>query len=871
MDDLLKVPEIVTNIASYLSTVDYLSFQQVNKRVYAIINGKNDSKYWSLKLTRMGLQQVHSNEEEEITLLDENDDQNSLRIFELYKSFTAQNSKKIFVKFYRCYNSYARKLYNNNLANFFPTSYSNDPLKQTKILNFIKKYNFSNKNDIETFTRIETNFNILREIFINSVLKESELNYQSNNLAAVARFMKILLISNEESNAIEFFKSKADLPPSLTVLPSNDELFWAEQPREEDSGGSTVIFNSKNLDTFLNQLRDFLNEKIKLADILFKDEFPVILQFIESFIQDILLDILNNILLSYSEFLKENGKDSKANYECVPELYFTFIKKFDTELNDSVNAGANFRKVVRDLLNLYLEPFVVNYMNQTTRVFESFINSQLANYDTQVQDKQREQNAKIYNTLKDQTDASSASNNELPNDLSIITETSKTVPEADSKPSTIHQSVHSTDISNDKLDFLSSFTKIFKFSNNENQRLKQQLQLAYNLNLISNNLQNIKSLISLDLCYKMLQETSEKTDQIYKFHTIESLLPLIKLRCQEIFKILITQLNKNHVKPAFEKAILLLQKYNPNEIEQIEIKFNSLSPANTQVEPLVQFTELINIGDIILQMISIFYKNELIPKKIIDKNKDFLNDVIQLKKNFETSIDDFVAEGLNIGINKLMDEISFVFKTLQLPDDYNPPPPSRNSPIRDIKPTKCAIRVVELLSNHCFLLTGATDKGTIDVYQQEIGERFFNEIVKHLKKCFISTEGAIWLICDLNYFYDFIANKLKQKNVVPYFVGLKSIGQLYIISGKDSKELGKLISDLGKFNGIFTQEEIYEFVQRRSDWVRVRKDVEKVIFSDPLLAIMVGCLSYYVYERKMGRPQGHHLHELIKKRWDDRK
>ncbi|CAI6577100.1 AAC_HP2_G0027690.mRNA.1.CDS.1 [Saccharomyces cerevisiae] len=830
MDDLLKVPEIVTNIASYLSTVDYLSFQQVNKRVYAIINGKNDSKYWSLKLTRMGLQQVHSNEEEEITLLDENDDQNSLRIFEIYKSFTAQNSKNIFVKFYRCYNSYARKLYNNNLANFFPTSYSNDPLKQTKILNFIKKYNFSNKNDIETFTRIETNFNILREIFINSVLKESELNYQSNNLAAVARFMKILLISNEESNAIEFFKSKADLPPSLTVLPSNDELFWAEQPREEDSGGSTVIFNSKNLDTFLNQLRDFLNEKIKLADILFKDEFPVILQFIESFIQDILLDILNNILLSYSEFLKENGKDSKANYECVPELYFTFIKKFDTELNDSVNAGANFRKVVRDLLNLYLEPFVVNYMNQTTRVFESFINSQLANYDTQVQDKQREQNAKIYNTLKDQTDASSASNNELPNDLSIITETSKTVPEADSKPSTIHQSVHSTDISNDKLDFLSSFTKIFKFSNNENQRLKQQLQLAYNLNLISNNLQNIKSLISLDLCYKILQETSEKTDQIYKFHTIESLLPLIKLRCQEIFKILITQLNKNHVKPAFEKAILLLQKYNPNEIEQIEIKFNSLSPANTQVEPLVQFTELINIGDIILQMISIFYKNELIPKKIIDKNKDFLNDVIQLKKNFETSIDDFVAEGLNIGINKLMDEISFVFKTLQLPDDYNPPPPSRNSPIRDIKPTKCAIRVVELLSNHCFLLTGATDKGTIDVYQQEIGERFFNEIVKHLKKCFISTEGAIWLICDLNYFYDFIANKLKQKNVVPYFVGLKSIGQLYIISGKDSKELGKLISDLGKFNGIFTQEEIYEFVQRRSDWVRVRKDVEKVMY-----------------------------------------
>ncbi|CAI4043446.1 Rcy1p SKDI_10G0180 [Saccharomyces kudriavzevii IFO 1802] len=832
MDNLLKVPEIVTNVSSFLSPADYLGFLQVNKQVYnSVIDGENDLRYWSLKLTRMGLQRVNSKETEDVKLLDEKDDEDPICIFEVYKSFTTQDAKKIFAKFYRCYNSYTKKLYNNNLANFFPTSYSKDPLKQIKILNYIKRYNLSNRNDIETFVKIDTNFNILREIFINSVLKEIELNYQSNNLAAVARFIKVLLISNEENNAIEFFKSKADLPPSLMTLPPNDELFWKEQTQEEESNRCTAVFNSKNLDAFLNPLRDFLNEKIKLADILFQGEFPVIIQFIESFIQDVLLDILNHILSNYGEFLKSNGKDCKANYECFPELYFTFIKRFCTELNDSVNAGQTFHKVVHELLNLYLEPFAVNYMNQTTRVFESLISSQLANYDIQFQDKEREQNAKIYNSLRDQTDGTALSSNDSSHNHSIATEASMAVPESDSKQKAVPQPVRSTNnISDDKLDFLSSFTKIFKFSTNENQKLKQQLQLAYNLNLISNNLQNIKSLISLDLCYKILHETSEKTDEIYKFHTMENLLPLIKLRCQEIFKILITQLNTNHVKPAFEKAIMLLQKYNPNEIEQIEIKLDSLSPANNQVEPLVQFTELINIGDIILQMISIFYKNELIPKKIIDKNKDFLNDVIQLKKNFETSIDDFVAEGLNIGINKLMDEISFVFKTLQLPDDYNPPTPSTNSPIRDIKPTKCAVRVIELLSNHCFLLTGATDKGTIDVYQQEIGERFFNEIVKHLKKSLISTEGAIWLICDLNYFYDFIANKLKQKNVVPYFVGLKPIGQLYIISGKDSKELGKLISDLGKFNGIFTQEEIYEFVQRRSDWIRVRKDVEKVMY-----------------------------------------
>lgn len=144
-----------------------------------------------------------------------------------------------------------------------------------------------------------------------------------------------------------------------------------------------------------------------------------------------------------------------------------------------------------------------------------------------------------------------------------------------------------------------------------------------------------------------------------------------------------------------------------------------------------------------------------------------------------------------------MDEISFVFKTLQLPDDYNPPPPSRNSPIRDIKPTKCAIRVVELLSNHCFLLTGATDKGTIDVYQQEIGERFFNEIVKHLKKCFISTEGAIWLICDLNYFYDFIANKLKQKMLFPILLGLSLLASYTSFQARTRKSWESLYLILG--------------------------------------------------------------------------
>ncbi|QLQ78796.1 hypothetical protein HG537_0B01440 [Torulaspora globosa] len=38
-------------------------------------------------------------------------------------------------------------------------------------------------------------------------------------------------------------------------------------------------------------------------------------------------------------------------------------------------------------------------------------------------------------------------------------------------------------------------------------------------------------------------------------------------------------------------------------------------------------------------------------------------------------------------------------------------------------------------------------------------------------------------------------------------------------------------------------------------------------YLDPLYAIMIGTLSYYMYERKAGRPDGHHLNELIIKKY----
>ncbi|ODV61298.1 Rcy1p ASCRUDRAFT_81013 [Ascoidea rubescens DSM 1968] len=191
-----------------------------------------------------------------------------------------------------------------------------------------------------------------------------------------------------------------------------------------------------------------------------------------------------------------------------------------------------------------------------------------------------------------------------------------------------------------------------------------------------------------------------------------------------------------------------------------------------------------------------------------------------------------------------MDKIQFIFEHEQLPTDFNPQLASEMDEvdkglsklkglnmgyIQRIGPSGVAKKVTNLLSNHCNLLINSAEKSTIDVFQQEVSTRFFNLICKNIKRSIISTEGAITLISDLNMYYSFVA-KLKQKSVLPYFVALKTIGQIYLISSDDAKAIGKLVSDLTVFNGIFTQEEIYEFVQRRADWLKIRKDVEKVIY-----------------------------------------
>ncbi|SCU96905.1 LADA_0H03378g1_1 [Lachancea dasiensis] len=761
-DDMLQASDIVLGISSHLSTTDYLNFRQINKEVYYNHLKKTvDDQIWANKLRRLGLKYMESTSEKLILT-----EINAANVLQELTSYTVENAKTVYAQLYRLLQPFVQKLYKKELSGFFPNEYS-DALSHARILMNLATYIPIEIADYSRYKKIRENLDIFRELFINTVVKEMDLGYENRNYDCVTEFVAVLSECGQINTAADFFKSKNDfsvevqLPESILNADSSD-------------------VDSDCLQAALDTTKAFLNSKIVLADKIFGESFPVTLNYIENIIANNLTDFFDSQLTSSHGLLS-------ASIKFMPLLYINIKNSLIDGLIDSQNAGPRFKNILTEFFNLYLEPKILSYLEVNVQLFAAKVQEEFVSFQNETALKEQQQNEQIYNSLRSKV-----------SDQQLLDE---------------------------KNNFLSSFTKIFKISNNSVSQEEEQLQMSYNLNVMNNNLHNIEMLVSLDLCYKVVQLCKTHIEDMRTFLDIQNLKDEVKLRCQETFKLLISGLSRDHFKPGFDKAIAVLEQYDPNQMKNLHIELENL---NSHVEPLIKFTEIINTGDIVLQMISIFYKNELVQIDIVDKNQDFLNDIVQVKKNFETMIDDYVANGLNIGINKLMDEVLFVFGSLQLPTDYNPDPSLLGS--REIKPSKAAYKNVELLLNHCFLLTGATDKGTIDIFQQEIGERFFNEIVKNIKKNLISGDGAIFLICDLNYYYDFIANRLKQKNIVPLFAGLKTVGQLYLVSGSDSKELGKMICDLGRFQGVFTQEEIYEMVQRRSDWVKVRRDVEKVMY-----------------------------------------
>ncbi|KAL9630474.1 MAG: hypothetical protein Q9164_006398 [Protoblastenia rupestris] len=346
-------------------------------------------------------------------------------------------------------------------------------------------------------------------------------------------------------------------------------------------------------------------------------------------------------------------------------------------------------------------------------------------------------------------------------------------------------------------------------------------ELAAKAAIMNSRLEGIRSLFSIEVALNLVHAAKSSIERAVVFTRLHGHFKEdARLQCELIFIALLQTLGTRHVKAGFDQAVDHLSNYNPREVSEHK---------TSAVTPLVTFLELVNVGDLIQQMIDVFYEQELVATKLIDRN-DFLNPAVKEKKRFEQMLDTRVAAGLNKGIEVLMDEVEYVCATTQKAEDFNPGSSTNgNADIMDIGPSETARKVVDIVSSHTKMLVGSTDKNMLDVFNQEVGMRLFTALCKHLKRQRISIAGSIKVISDMNHYHAYILT-LKNKDLLQFFVALRELSQIYLIDPTDAKALAVIIADGERFKGIFRAEEVYEFAERRADWYSIKGKVERAMY-----------------------------------------
>jgi recyclin-1 len=367
-------------------------------------------------------------------------------------------------------------------------------------------------------------------------------------------------------------------------------------------------------------------------------------------------------------------------------------------------------------------------------------------------------------------------------------------------------------------------------------------ELAAKAAIMNSRLEGIRSLFSIEVALNLTHMAKSGLERAARFVRLGGQSgEEAKEQSEQIFINLVQILGNRHMKLGFDKAVSHLADYKPREVAD---------HSKEGVAPLVAFLELVNVGDLIQQMVEVFYLQELVAANLTDRD-DFLSLAAKEKKRFEAMLDERVAAGLNKGIDVLMDEVEYLCGTTQDPLDFNPSVgPNGTVQVFDIGPSQTATKIVDVVSSHTSMLIGSTDKNVLDVFNQEVGMRLFTALCKHLKRQRVSVDGAIKLIrygldrchylastnanSDMNAYNAYIVS-LRNKPLMQYFAALRELSQIYLIDAKEAKEIATIIADTDRYHGIFRAEEVYEFAERRADWYQIKSAVEKQMYG-------VGCL-----------------------------
>ncbi|KAG0325464.1 F-box protein: endocytic membrane traffic, recycling ReCYcling 1 [Podila humilis] len=720
---------------------------------------------------------------------------------------------------------------------------------------------FSKGNFAEDSDQINENLHGTCEYFENRCLHLFEVAYDAKDIAEMAKFAGVLLDLNGATVCIQIFIQKNGIFFDNNYEPSENlkqyEL-WFAQPLVVRENSTFPEFTPLRLFMEFTEM-EFQKQAIIINDV-FPEEADVLYNFTERVFEDVISEYCSQL------FDMCSMRDKLLYLKSVPTAY-RFLEKLEHTVATMEPLHLPMYRVEKLLARVFA-PWLEQYLKQELDWVQKSCRDQIDKYDRQRDNNKTEpkrmnpRNRELFKrnflkgfrtvlTLPYKISSSIVAGVTASTSSSTTTPTSATVPTAPSgttslppsssntsAPSTasrrksnrfsirsitsltgssVSSSAPNTPTSSNPTTFAPDQVAASSSSDSDsirsspggvgnNTQMSQQEQQQQAIAAAQEMEEEMNSLLSVELALHLIHLDKDALQRLSAFAALGGVLGgRVQKTIEMVFIALLKSMGQSHIKPGFAAAIQQLGRYKPS------------TEHGEGVTPLMDFFELVHVADLILQMVQVYYAEEMC--KHIDK-MDFLNEANKEKKAFERMIDDGVAAGLDKSIEVLIGQVTYILETMQQPTDYNP---DENSDI-ELQPTLACREAVTCLTTHTKMLIGCTDKHTLDVFFQEIGLRLFNCLTKHLRSNIVSSQGGFVLICDLNHYYNFIVG-LKQPTITPNFLALKELGNLFII--QSPADLKQLIHDMERFGGILRVEDVFEFAEMRSDWKSIQRSVER--------------------------------------------
>lgn len=683
-----------------------------------------------------------------------------------------------------------------------------DPERQAQMLSNLKI--FAKSDWAQGWAQREEKLMTMVGVFESAVLREFEQGYEFWDIdGRMKRYATVLHLLNGAMAGVHLF---IDKHPVFSDVP------LSSNPAECLDGATSDGVTLEPARVFLEALANKVNEQAGVIGRIFPDPVPVFWAFVDKVREDIIMEYCTPL---FDEAHERNTLSYLKAVSGMSEHCMWFYQSLAPPggSKDDLEAKA------KELTLKTFEPHLDLYFQEELDYFTNWAESEVADWEKKLS----EQDASVesfymsnFNRQADKKDFLSSFKKVVMMPVTVLPTIGSSF--ATTKPAQPTAANGSAGTLTPTLSRPSASNPLDGRRSPLPEKAPDD-ELAAKAALMTSRLEGIKGLFSLEVALDLVHAAKASLGRTAVFmklggHSGEE----AREQCATIFVELLRILGSGHIKTGFDKAVDHLSLYNPRAVRD---------HSQPGVAPLVTFIELVNIGDLISQMIDVFYEQQLAATKIADKN-DFLDPAGLAKKKFEQMLDESVAAGLNKGIDVLMDEVEFLHGSTQQPTDYNPPATAAtergmSASDLDIGPTPTAKRIVELVSSHTKMLVGTTEKTMLDVFNGEVGLRLFNALCKHLKRQRISTAGAIKLIADANLYFDYVRT-LRNPDLLAYFGALRELSQIYLIDAGHAKEMAAVIADVHRFGGVFRAEEVYEFAQRRADWYQVRRDVERAMY-----------------------------------------